>query len=43
MPQFVMRLCNGDYVVAAVLGAILSLYIAFFIGCAVSHYRMKKK
>lgn len=43
MPQFVMRLCNGDYIVAAVLGAILSIYIAFFIGCAVSHYRMKKK
>ena len=41
MPQFARSLSDGSYVRAAVLGAVLLLYIVIFAGFAIRYYRLK--
>ncbi len=43
IPQFVLNLIWQNYFVAAFLGGILAIYVALFIGCAISHHNMKNK
>ena len=42
LPQFVMNLASGRYVVAAIMGAILSIYVALFSYCAYQYNQQKK-
>ncbi len=42
LPQFVFNLSDGNYGVALLLGALLSLYVAIFIYFSVNYYRQKK-
>lgn len=43
VPQFVLNLFNGRYLLASVFCGILLVYLIFFIACAVSYYRAKNK
>ena len=43
IPQLILSLTRRQYVLAALLGGIVAVYIAFFLGCAISYHRMKKK
>lgn len=43
LPQFVINLTNGRYVLAAVMGGLLAVYAVLFGYCAVSYYRKKNK
>ena len=42
LPQFVNNLRNGNYGIAAFLGAVLSLYIVIFVYFAVRYHQQKK-
>lgn len=41
LPQFIINLTSGRYVVAAIIGCILAMYCVMFGYCAVSYYRKK--
>lgn len=43
LPQFIINLINGNYILSSFLGGILAVYVALFAGCAISHHNMKKK
>ncbi len=43
LPQFVLQLSHGRYVLAAFMGGILLVYIAMFGYCAVHYFRKKNK
>lgn len=43
LPQFVINVLNGHYLLSSFLGGIILLYIAVFATCAVSYYRLKSK
>lgn len=42
LPQFIIQLSNGRYVLAAFIGGVLGIYVVFFGVCAVHYYRRKK-
>ena len=41
LPQFVLAMTNGRYALAAIMGALLGVYIAVFGYCAVCYHRKK--
>ena len=41
LPQFVLNLSGGRYALAALMGGILAVYVAFFGYCAFCYYRKK--
>lgn len=41
LPQFILNLLNGRFVLAVFMGTILAIYIAVFGYCAVHYYRKK--
>ena len=43
VPQFVINLTNGRYVISAVLGAIIAIYLVVFALCAIFYLRKKLK
>ena len=43
LPQFIMHLLNGRYVLACIMAGILAAYIAVFGYCAISYFRKKNK
>ena len=43
LPQFVLAMTNGRYALAAIMGALLGVYIAVFGYCAVCYYRKKNE
>ena len=43
LPQFILNLANGHYLLAGVLGGLLGVYAAFFGYSAVHYYRKKNK
>ena len=42
LPQFILNLVDGRFVLAAIMGSILLIYIALFVYCAVHYYQQKK-
>lgn len=43
IPQFILNLTWHNYGVSALLGGVLTVYVALLLGCAISHHQMKKK
>ena len=43
LPQFMINLTSGRYALAAFMGGILAIYVAFFGCCAVSYWRKKNR
>jgi len=43
MPQFILNISNGRYVVASFLGGILLLYVFVFAGCGIYYMKLKRK
>ena len=42
LPQFILNLVDGRFVLAAVMGSILLIYVALFVYCAIHYYQQKK-
>ena len=43
LPQFILNYANGHYLLAAVMGGVLLVYVVLFGYCAVRYYRKKNK
>ena len=43
LPQFIINLSNGNYMICAFLGSVLFLYAAVFSACGICYYRLKNK
>ena len=43
LPQFIINLTGGRYLVATFMGGILAVYVAMFAVFAVQYYRFKNK
>ena len=43
LPQFILNYVNGHYLLAAVMGGVLLVYVVLFGYCAVHYYRKKNK
>ena len=43
LPQFILNLTGGRYLIATFIGTLLTVYVGFFVACAISYYKMKNR